>query len=81
MSIEERVRKTFDGDYGGWLEFDDRLELVGIAAGLFVALVGLGTLVGMPWTHQPSTTVAVGRIAGAVGTVAVGLGIVWLATR
>ncbi len=79
MSIQDRVRETFaGGDAESLLQVDDRLELLGVAAGLFVVLVGLGTLVGMPWAHYDSLAITLGRIVGTLGTIAVGLGIVWL---
>ncbi|PSP75132.1 hypothetical protein BRC81_16215 [Halobacteriales archaeon QS_1_68_20] len=60
------------------LRADDRLELIGVLAGVFVVLVGLGTLVGMPWAHHSSIAITLGRVVGTLGTIAVGLGIVWL---
>ncbi|MFC7044342.1 hypothetical protein ACFQH6_01995 [Halobacteriaceae archaeon GCM10025711] len=59
--------------------FDDRLGLLGTLAGAFLVLAGLGTLVGMPWQYSGGGAgVAVGQILGAIATVAVGAGLVWL---
>ena len=60
-------------------EFEDALEPLGILAGGFVALVGLATLVGMPWRYYNNLGAAVGQIIGALLVVAVGLGLVWVA--
>lgn len=57
----------------------DRLEVIGVIAGGFLVLVGLGTLVGMPWQHNDSAVVAAGQIFGSLATVAVGVWLAWLA--
>jgi hypothetical protein len=59
--------------------FEDSLDLYGVLVGAFVALVGLGTLVGMPWQYSNSVTVTVLQVAGALATVGVGVGLAWLA--
>jgi hypothetical protein len=59
--------------------FDDSLDLYGVLVGVFVALVGLGTLVGMPWQYSNSVTVTVLQVVGALATVGVGVGLAWLA--
>ncbi|MFB6147231.1 MAG: hypothetical protein ABEJ08_06035 [Halobacteriaceae archaeon] len=56
----------------------DRLEVLGIAVGAFLALAGLGTLVGMPWQYANSTVVTVGQALGAALTVLLGAGLIWL---
>lgn len=58
--------------------FADRLDALGVLVGVFVALVGLGTLVGMPWQYGSSTVTMVLQILGALATVALGAGLVWL---
>jgi hypothetical protein len=58
--------------------FADRLDVLGILVGAFVALVGLGTLVGMPWQHSSSSVTVVLQILGALATVALGAGLAWL---
>lgn len=60
-------------------EFEDPLEPLGILAGGFLVLVGLATLVGMPWSYNNNLLAAVGQILGTLGTIAVGAGLVWLA--
>jgi hypothetical protein len=59
--------------------FADTLDVFGVLVGVFVALVGLGTLVGMPWQYTNSGVVTVLQVAGAVATVGVGAGLAWLA--
>lgn len=61
------------------VEFEDRLELFGLAAGVFLVVVGLATVAGAPWTHKASLGASVLQVLGALGTVAVGAGLVWLA--
>lgn len=59
-------------------QFEDRLELIGIGVGAFLVLVGLGTLVGQPWTQTVSTLAWVAQVVGALLSIAVGAGLVWL---
>lgn len=64
-----------------WIDatFEDRLEPVGIATGVFLVLLGIGTVAGAPWTTA-SSSLAVGiKILGSLLTVAVGAGLAWLA--
>lgn len=63
------------------VEFDDRLELFGLAAGVFLVLVGLATIAGTPWTHKASIGAAALQVVGALGTAAVGAGLLWLTQR
>lgn len=58
--------------------FADRLDVLGVLVGAFVALVGLGTLVGMPWQHSGGGLVTVLQILGALAAVGVGVGLAWL---
>lgn len=58
----------------------DTLSWVGVATGALLALVGLGTLVGPPWAYGGAGSAA-GQVLGAVGAVAVGVGLAWLVTR
>jgi hypothetical protein len=58
--------------------FEDRLDVFGVLAGAFVALVGLGTLVGMPWQYGGGTVVAAFQILGALAAVGIGVGLAWL---
>jgi hypothetical protein len=61
--------------------FDDRLEPVGVGVGVFLVLVGLTTVAGMPWTTKATMAAAVVQIVGALGTVGVGVGLVWLSRQ
>lgn len=58
--------------------FDDRLEPVGVAVGVLLVLVGLGTIAGFPWATKASMGAAVLQVVGALATAAVGAGLVWL---
>ena len=58
--------------------FDDKLEPLGIAAGVFLVLAGLGTLAGAPWATNPETVAVVVQIIGALATVALGAGLAYL---
>jgi multidrug resistance efflux pump len=58
--------------------FDDTLEPVGIAVGVLLVLVGLATVAGMPWTTKATVAAAAVQVVGAVGTAAIGAGLVWL---
>lgn len=59
--------------------FADTLDVYGVLVGVFVALVGVGTLVGMPWQYTNSGVVTVFQALGALGAVGVGVGLAWLA--
>lgn len=57
----------------------DRLELIGVPVGIFIALVGLGTLAGQPWQYSAGgAPVMVLQILGALGAIAVGASLVYL---
>ncbi|MFB6152715.1 MAG: hypothetical protein ABEJ27_00540 [Halodesulfurarchaeum sp.] len=57
----------------------DRLELVGGPLGIFVALVGIGTLIGQPWQYATGGgAVTVLQVLGALSAIGVGAGIVYL---
>lgn len=59
--------------------FADDLDAFGVLVGVFLVLVGVGTLVGMPWQYSGSgSLVTVFQILGTVLTVALGGGLVWL---
>jgi energy-converting hydrogenase Eha subunit E len=55
----------------------DRLEPLGVAAGIFLVLGSLGTLLGAPWSSGGALVVAL-QLLGVVLGVAVGVGLVWL---
>jgi hypothetical protein len=58
--------------------FDDTLEPIGIAVGVLLVLVGLATVAGMPWTTKATVAAAAVQVVGALGTAAIGAGLVWL---
>lgn len=58
--------------------FDDRLEAVGVAVGVLLVLVGFGTIAGVPWATKGSAVAAGLQVVGALATVAIGAGLVWL---
>lgn len=58
--------------------FADDLDVFGVLVGAFLALVGVGTLVGMPWEYSGGGFVAAFQILGGVSVVALGAGLVWL---
>jgi len=58
--------------------FADDLDAFGVLVGVFLALVGLGTLVGMPWQYSDGGLVTVFQILGAVSAVVLGVGLAWL---
>lgn len=61
--------------------FDDSLSVLGVLTGLLLVLVGLATVVGMPWQYRGGAAVTVLTILGALGTALVGVGLAWLAAR
>jgi len=58
--------------------FEDTLEIAGIGVGALLVLIGVGTLAGQPWTQTTDTLVAVVRSLGALLTIGVGAGLIWL---
>lgn len=60
------------------VEFEDRLEVFGLAAGVFLLVVGLATVAGTPWTHKASLGASLLQVVGALGTAAIGAGLLWL---
>ena len=67
---------------------DDPLIPIGIVVGAFLIVAGISTLVTAPWQHQGQTLVTLLRILGTIGTILIGLGLIyvvwgaqWLSTR
>lgn len=58
--------------------FSDRLEPVGVLVGVFLVLVGLGTVAGMPWITKGNALAAVLQVVGALAMAGIGAGLVWL---
>lgn len=52
--------------------FDDRLEPLGVATGVFLVLMGLAAIAGSPWAVKPMAVAAI-QLVGALGTIAVGV--------
>lgn len=59
-------------------QFEDKLEVLGIVVGVFLVLVGLGTLSGMPWATAQSTLTGMTQVLGAVIAMALGVALAWL---
>lgn len=59
-------------------EFDDRLEPVGIAVGVLLVLIGITTILGVPWATKGDLLASIIQIVGALGTVGIGALLVWL---
>ncbi|WP_227374932.1 hypothetical protein [Haladaptatus halobius] len=58
----------------------DSLEPLGGAFGVLLALVGLATLVGMPWAHKSgSVLLMLGQVLGALAAVGIGGALAWIA--
>ncbi|MGB9986821.1 hypothetical protein [Salarchaeum japonicum] len=57
--------------------FKDELDVLGVVVGVLVALMGVGTLVGMPWQYANSVVVTVGQIVGALSAIVIGLGLAY----
>jgi hypothetical protein len=60
------------------IQFEDKLEPLGILTGAILVLMGLGTLVGQPWTTTGSAAVSVLQLLGVGLTVAIGVALAWL---
>lgn len=68
------------------IDFDvdtsDPLEVIGVLAGVVLVLVGLGTLLGTPWTHRSGgILVAIVNILGILAAIGLGVGLTWLVTQ
>ena len=58
--------------------FSDRLEPVGIAAGVLLVLVALVTFAGTPWTTKGDIVASAVQVIGVLATAAVGVFLVWI---
>lgn len=56
----------------------DPLVPLGVIVGAFLILAGIGTLVTAPWQYQGSTLVTILRILGTLGTILIGLGLIYV---
>ena len=59
--------------------FADRLDILGVLAGVFLVLVAIGTAAGQPWQYSGGTVVMIVQIFGVIATAAIGVVLVWLA--
>lgn len=63
------------------LAVDDRLEVLGVLAGVFLVLGSLGALLGAPWATNPNTPAVILQLLGIVLTVALAVGLIWIVRR
>ncbi|MFB6121648.1 MAG: hypothetical protein ABEJ68_11085 [Halobacteriaceae archaeon] len=61
--------------------FDDELSIIGTGVGVYLALAGVASLVGMPWQYGTSSVAAAGQIVGALALIALGVGLARLVTQ
>lgn len=59
----------------------DRLELLGTVTGGLLVLIGLGTIVGMPWQTNGDLATSIVQLLGILATMGVGAGLVWLSRQ
>lgn len=60
----------------------DTTRFVSVGLGVLIALIGVATIVGMPWQHLTGgPLLAAGRILGGLLTVGIGVATAWLALR
>ncbi|MFB6254336.1 MAG: hypothetical protein ABEI06_06995 [Halobacteriaceae archaeon] len=56
----------------------DNLAIASGVIGGYILLAGLYTFIGMPWNYVSSIAVSALQILGALGLVAVGIGLLWI---
>ncbi|MFW6265824.1 MAG: hypothetical protein ACOC2A_03505 [Halanaeroarchaeum sp.] len=61
--------------------FADTLEPLGTVVGGLLVLMGLGTIVGMPWATNGDLAASIVQILGILATMGVGVGLVWLSRQ
>jgi len=57
------------------IDASDRLEPLGIFAGVLLVLVGIGTVVGMPWETSDDMLASVVQLIGVAAMIALGIGL------
>lgn len=57
----------------GRFEYEDRLEILGVLAGLFLIIVALGTLSGLPWTTNDDSLAVAIQMVGIIVLFALGI--------
>jgi hypothetical protein len=59
--------------------FQDRLDAVGLPGGVFLVLVGFGTIWGQPWQYSAGgALLMVLQLVGAIAAIAIGVSLVYL---
>ncbi len=59
--------------------FQDRLDVVSVPVGLFVIVVGLGTLLGQPWQYAAGgSVIMILQLLGALAAIGLGIGLIYL---
>jgi uncharacterized membrane protein len=53
----------------------DKLEPLGVLAGVFLVLVALGTVVGMPWETNNDALASILQLVGVVAMIGIGIGL------
>lgn len=61
--------------------FRDRLAAVGSATGVLLVVMALAKLSGTPWAYASGGLVAALQVVGILATVAVGVGLAYVALR
>lgn len=61
--------------------FDDAFEPLGTAVGGLLVLIGLGTIVGMPWATNGDLAASIVQMVGILATIGIGAGLVWLSRQ
>ena len=56
---------------------EDPVMVMGVVVGVILIGAGVGTLVTAPWQYYGSSAVTVLRILGTVGTILIGLGLLY----
>jgi hypothetical protein len=61
--------------------FADTFEPLGTAVGALLVLIGLGTIIGMPWATNGDLAASIVQLLGILGTIGIGAGLVWLSRQ
>lgn len=63
------------------LILDETMAVLGLLVGAIVVLIGLGTLLGQPWSTAEGTLVALVQLLGILATIAVGVLVAMIAQK
>lgn len=58
--------------------YRDDLDVIGSVAGVFVALLGLATILGQTWQYVGGTGIMLVQLLGALASVGIGVGLVYV---